>query len=70
MKNILEEINSRLGDKEEYPCDQEESWKLSSQKSKIKKKKLENETILSDIGVISSLPTFTYKAPRRRREKN
>ena len=40
MKNILEEINSRLGDKEEYPCDQEESWKLSSQKSKIIKKKI------------------------------
>lgn len=37
MKNILEEINSRLGDTEEYLCDQEESWKLSSQKSKIKK---------------------------------
>ena len=42
MKNILEEINSRLGDTEEYLCDQEESWKLSSQKSKIKKDPKQN----------------------------
>lgn len=38
-------------------------------KAKLKKK-LENENTLSDLGVISNLPTFTYKDLRRRREKN
>ena len=67
MKNILEEINRRLGETEECLCDQKVSWKLSSLKSKIKNKLKKNEN--SDLGVISSLPTFTYKGPRRR-EKN
>ena len=68
-KNTLEGINSRISEAEERISELEDKMVEITSEKQNKAKRVKRTDSLRDSGTISNAPTFEYRGPRRRREK-
>ena len=71
MNNTLEEINSRITEAEEWMNSDLENRRVeitaTEQNKEMRMKR--NEDSLRDLWGTLNIPSFTYRGPRRRRQK-